>query len=195
MVISDLHTEKTKILTYLKQEGFCAFFGFFEENSPGTIKTERPSRVFWDDKAASGWQGFLQTAKTVGVRMVYMDEWIFEDEDLQEAQLEAQLDEREIESYRKYVGEPRGLSLSWFFGGLRHDLKITTKWHETFEDLSEPKGVDEDDEEEDREPSEEELVKYSRQVAEDPRFHRAKTKGIRLSIVMLPIFQAGTKRV
>lgn len=156
----------------------------------GDLMGEEKAEVHWNEEHGGNWERFLETAKALDTKLVYLNWDSFEELDVQEALqklgetalkaseagriFEGEPRKREIEKYRNKVGLIVMIELVFLFGDTLHIYQRSPDWFDAFEGLI-PK---EDEDEEGRAPVQEAdrtvVDKWASMLASDPQFGKCK---------------------
>lgn len=166
-----------EIRTFAKEEGFVVFYGLTPEDETHT--------VYWI-KEQGDWKAFLEGAKTLGVKLLYLNWAPFEGFQIEEAlegvgvqdskveKAESEECKRDVEEYRNKVGLISLIDLAFLWDGVFHVCRLTAEWFEAFEELVE-EGKERAEEENERKPDKALVGKWAAELANHPKFGSCKT--------------------
>lgn len=130
-VLDDLEATAEQVRRRARDAGMSVFDGapLLEpplDNDPfrGVLSAEWPH----DD-----WQSFLDTAKDVGVSLLYVVVHHLEHSDIKDLMLRyTEIEESFWHTMRAYVGETTVLVITWMHGGVAHRWMGQSGWHQGF---------------------------------------------------------------
>jgi hypothetical protein len=172
-----LLTTVEEIRQVAKSDGLCVFFGW--------LVAERLPIVHWNEEHGGDWKVFLELAKTLKAKAVYLNWTPFEQFQVDDAVSETEskiadnngLDDEtqtlrelldQIGKYKTKVGLVCVIDLAFVAEGISHIYQKTANWFGQFQDLL---SKDADEEEEDSKPANKALVnKWATILASDPKF-------------------------
>jgi hypothetical protein len=183
----DVLLEKVKtIVSLANTQGLVVFYGWAHGSDQKTVD--------WSEEHGGDWAKFLECAKAVEAKLLYLNWAPFEEFEIDEAleRLERAVasgtgagtepnslpSRREIETYRHRVGVTAVIDLAFIHDDLVHIHQCYADWFQAFEKLTE--GLEEDsDENEDSFPErviDKALVKkWASELANHARFGAART--------------------
>lgn len=177
----------------IKEIACLGLVPYFASDLSWLWPSERSGRadVIWDETRGS-WKEFLQAGKALEGRVVYIDVYEFHWEELEndikdeaeEHELEpAEINEilREAEILKEYEGMIEVFTLAYLIDGTWHAYRKGAGWESLHDSILDRLELEQEEGEE-PELSEDELEKYTRQLARDVHFQRAKTKHVRYQI-------------
>ncbi|MGA2326530.1 MAG: hypothetical protein ABSH05_09615 [Bryobacteraceae bacterium] len=146
---------RTEILKHLESQGFVVFHGY-------SRLADTDSFVAWDVERKPDYQGFLETAKNAGVRLIvyhwrefsraHMDEAAERLEDCDVSVEEQRGMEKRLRELSAYEGFTCALELSFDLESRVYLFNLRAEWYEEYLDLLEEIDAalpDEEDEEDD----------------------------------------------
>lgn len=172
-----------EVFKWAKQQGFVLVYGWPHGSEEGA--------VHWNEEHGGGWEPFLECAKALGARALYVNWAPFEGFQVDDAlaamgaqALEddasdsdtAQIEERrrQIEEYRERVGLTAAIDLAFHCGGVWHRFQLAADWFATFSELTEEdEELDEGDLEESA-ADKAAVVKWASVLANAPEFGACK---------------------
>jgi len=140
-VTDELAVLKDRIVDAIRREGFTPFYGAFpSDNLP---------QLSWNPELESDPTAFLQVAKSLGLRVIYVDWVAFTSELIDENVLsveegrelnESQADwvndrNARLEEFREYAGQTASVRAGFLHDGLFHFFDRHYDWYETFSAL------------------------------------------------------------
>jgi len=167
-----------EITAHTKQEGLVLYYGLKE----GTFDTA----VYWNEERGGDWRKFLNVAKALGARVVYLNWSPFEEFQVDEALSSVPDDEefddpdseerdQQIEAYREKVGLIAQIDLAFVVDGVTHIYRRSPDWFEAFQALVHEAG--DEDEQELPEPRVDKATvdKWARSLATHEKYAGCKT--------------------
>lgn len=162
-----------------KSGGLPVFFGCLAKYNGPTME--------WDEKHGGGWKGFLECAKTLGVKVVYLTCVPFEQSVLDEAvsKLESELAESggaegESEAIRRRLDQVRELTakigstcmieLAFVADGVLHICQKAAQWLQEFRDLLPTDGNEDASRKQESPAGKATVDKWATALASDPRY-------------------------
>jgi len=152
------------------------------------VPEDEAHAVYWIEEHGGDWKNFLQCAKALDTRIVYLSWEPFEESEVDDAL--AQVDESnrdqdadesqrgsaraQIESFRKKAGLTAFVDIGFSIGGISHIYRKFPEWFDSFQELT----ADEPDEVHDagEERIDSTLVsKWARQLASHPKYGSCKS--------------------
>jgi hypothetical protein len=157
-----------EIISYCKEQDlrvFCGFVGGREDRN-----------VYWNVEDDSNWISFLEVAKSLDAKFIYLNLSPFEEFQVDEALETEDEDKRKIESYRSKVGLLACIDVAFLYGSIFHIFQSQADWFKEFSELT--------SEEEDLDRSKEEVdaavvKEWAEKLANDSRYATCKKKSQR----------------
>ena len=167
-----------EIVAHTKEEGFVTFYGWAHGGKENT--------VHWNEEHGGDWKRFLESAKALGVRAVYLNWAPFEEFQVDEALADVSVDQEseasrtEIEEYnqqvekcREKVGLTEIIDLTFVVDGVFHIYQLAADWFTAFEELIAEEELEEHEPLE--KPVDKPLVnKWASMLANHPKFGSCK---------------------
>jgi hypothetical protein len=140
------------IVSWAKAQGLFVFYGWAHGSNENTVD--------WNEEHGGDWERFLECAKAVGAKMVYINWAPFEEFQVDEAigHLEKHIaaggagieqsgppSHREIEAYRDKVGVTALIDLAFIHENVVHTHQRFAGWFRTFQELTEGLEADSDE--------------------------------------------------
>lgn len=157
--------------------GLAIFYGFVDDQE---------GCIHWNEEHGGDWKKFLQTAKTLSAKLLYLNWAPFQEFQVDEALAEieggdpdssesdkTEIDDkrREIEKYRDKVGLTAVIDLAFPLEGTFHIYQIFSDWFLAFEELR----PDEQEEEPEADEPDKDLVnRWAMSLANHPQFGACK---------------------
>ena len=128
---------KEEIRAYAAEHGLTVFHG--------TDSGESDNHMLWDRRAGGDWKAFLECARSIGVKMIYLESTEFMDIDLFELP-----DDDLRRTFTPRVGQTADVSVLFLWDGFIHAYREVADWYAHYELLTEDfMESDEEDGEED----------------------------------------------
>jgi len=185
---ADVLLEKVEtIVNAAKGQGLVVFYGWAHGTDHKTVD--------WNEEHGGNWEKFLDCAKAVGAKMLYLNWAPFEEFQVNEAleHLEKIIDagsapgieqpdsapsRNDIETYRDKVGVTAVIDLAFMYGDVVHIHQCFADWFQTFEELTEGWEPDSDETDEsfpERVVDKPLVKKWASELANHAKFGAART--------------------
>jgi hypothetical protein len=128
-----------KVSDYCKKQSLQVFYGF--------VGDSEDRHVYWNAEDDSNWTSFLEIAKSLDVKLIYLDLTPFEDSQVVEALETNDEDKRKIESFRSKVGFLACIDVAFLYGNVFHTFQSQADWFKEFSELTDKKEGDGESEE------------------------------------------------
>lgn len=166
------------IREYAQKAGLVIFYGLLYENA---------AEISWIREQGGDWTQFIEAAKALGIKLLYLNWAPFEefqvDEALEDAEATSHSSEsekaetkREIEKYRDKVGLISLIDIAFILDGAQHTYHLSPEWFDTFLELT---PTEEEEEPAREEPDKTVVDKWASALANHPQFGSCKTYGQR----------------
>src|SRR5574341_1324779 len=157
-----------EILNYCKEQGLRVFYGF--------VGDSKDKHVYWNVEHDGNWTSFLEVAKSLDLKFIYLVFTPFEEFQVEEALEAEDEDKRKIESYRSKVGYIACIDVVFLYGGVFHIFQSLADWFKEFVELT---GKNEGDEEIDETVDIAVVNEWGDKLANDSRYGTCKNKSQR----------------
>ncbi len=169
-----------QIRAYARERELTLFYGYVGGGDDA---------IQWNEEQGGGWREFVDCAKSLGARILYLNWAPFEEFQVADALEEAQALpaaapgaaardaaslSQEIEGYREKVGLTAVIDLAFLADGIFHTLEIEADWFRAFQELL-PEG--EGDEGVNDQAREQLVRKWAPKLASAPEYARCTTRG------------------
>lgn len=154
-----------KVSDYCKKQNLHVFNGY--------VVGSEGRHVCWNAQDGSSWTSFLEIAKSLDVKLIYLNLIPFEDSQVVAALETDEEDNTQIESYRSKVGLIACIELAFLYDGVFHIFELKSDWFMQFQELV---ADTEKFEEEEDEIDQEVVDEWAKKLANDPRYNTCKNK-------------------
>ena len=156
-----------QIRDHCQQHGLAVYYGW--------AHTQRHETVHWNLERDDDWRHFLQIAKSLSVKVVYLSWAPFEAFQIDEALANNKVTEyhRDVEKFRSKVGLTATVGLAFVIDGVFHIYQKVADWLLEFQELT----AGEDQGEEELDPSV--VNEWAEKLANDPRYGSCRNKAQR----------------
>ena len=154
-----------KVSEYCEKQNLHVFNGY--------VGDSEDRHVYWNAQDCNSWTSFLEIAKSLDVKLIYLNLTPFEDSQVVEALETDDEGTHKIESYRSKVGLIARIDLAFLYGGAFHICELKSDWFMQFQELV---ADTEKSEEEEDEIDQEVVDEWAKKLAYDPRYSTCKNK-------------------
>lgn len=134
---ASLEKIKNEIVSHITKENILVFYGL--DVTGAKIPS---SEIHWQRRG--DWKGFIQVAKSEGVKTLILQEQVLQAEDVSlefmESRLEGQEElneelQKQIKKFSKYIGKIGELEISWIKDGVKYTFSERSQWYGDFESM------------------------------------------------------------
>jgi hypothetical protein len=178
----DLQKIKDRLLSAVANEGIETFFGSYPSEGVREIR--------WNSELEPDPSKFVGLAKSVGVKIIYINWVVFSTDDLEEAMIDEEelvdqeqtvvADEhnKKVSEFTQYVGRIASVRAGFFLSEVFHLYEREAEWYEDFADiLGEIENEEDSDDDSNDDPEQklsDEALAWADKLARDPSFGRTK---------------------
>lgn len=169
-----------QIKTYAPEHSFVVFYGW--------ASGEKVETVHWNEERDSDWHHFLDAAKSLSVKLVYLNWAPFEEFQIEEALLDEEVassrsmsaeeiekHNREIAKFSQKVGLTAIVDLAYLFDGVLHIFQKRADWFEAFEELTARGEIEEETKRVEEKVDTELVDTWANKLVRDSRYRMCKT--------------------